>query len=170
MMKKLLFIFCFFQISFCGFSQSSPAKDNAPAYLTNLNIPEFSLFKAPDSTAFTNKDLHKRKATLIMIFSPECGHCQHETMVLEQNIEHFKNAQILMTTWLPYPEMEKFYRDYKIANYPQITMAWDPKDFFLPYYHVQSYPDLVVYDKKGKYVKSFSGSINMQEVWEALGD
>jgi hypothetical protein len=29
------------------------------------------------------------------------------------------------------------------------------------------YPQLVVYDKKGKYVKSFSGAINLEDVWEA---
>jgi thioredoxin-related protein len=49
-------------------------------------------------------------------------------------------------------------------------MGWDKKEFFLPYYHVQSYPELVVYDKKGSYVKSFSGSINLQDVWEATGN
>lgn len=169
-MKKLLFIFSFLLISWSAFSQTNAANDNTPAYMSNPDIPEFSLYKAPDSTAFTNEDLHKRKPTLIMIFSPECGHCQHTTTVLIQNIEHFKNAQILMTTWLPYSEMIKFYRDYKIANYPQITMGWDKKDFFLPYYRVQSYPDLVVYNKKGKFVKSFSGEIKMKDVWEAMGE
>lgn len=167
-MKKLLFIFSFLLISWTVFSQTNPSNNNTPAYMSNPNIPDFSLYKAPDSTAFTNEDLHKRKPTLIMIFSPECGHCQHTTTVLIQNIEHFKNAQILMTTWLPYSEMVKFYRDYKIANYPQITMGWDKKDFFLPYYRVQSYPDLLVYNKKGKFVKSFSGEINMKDVWEAM--
>ncbi|HUZ59812.1 MAG TPA: hypothetical protein VMU83_13640 [Hanamia sp.] len=169
-MKKLLFILSCFLVSYSGFSQTNTSKDNQPPYISNPDIPTFLLHKAPDSTAFTNKDLHKKKPTLIMIFSPECGHCQHETTVLLQNIDHFKKAQILMTTWLPYPEMIKFYRDYKIADYPEITMAWDKKDFFLPYYRVQSYPDLVVYDKKGKFVKSFSGEINLQEVWEAMGE
>ncbi len=169
-MKKLLFTTLFFLFSYCSFCQTNAANANTPPYISNPDIPAFSLYKAPDSTAFTNKDLHKRKPTLIMIFSPECGHCQHETTVLQQNMSHFKNAQILMTTWLPFSEMIKFYNDYKIADYPQITMAWDKKDFFLPYYRVQSYPDLVLYDKKGKFVKSFSGEINMQEVWEAMGD
>lgn len=167
-MKKLLFIFSLLLISCFGFSQSGSQENNMPAYMSNPNIPDFSLYKAPDSIAFTNEDFHKRKATLIMIFSPECGHCQHTTTVLLQNIDHFKNAQILMTTWLPYSEMIAFYKNYKIADYPQITMGWDKKDFFLPYYRVQSYPDLVVYNKKGKFVKSFSGEINMKDVWEAM--
>ena len=169
-MKKLLFIYSLLLISFCGFSQTGTTQNNIAAYMSNPKIPDFSLYKAPDSVAITNEDLHKRKATLIMIFSPECGHCQHETTVLLQNIDHFKNAQILMTTWLPYSEMMTFYKNYKIADYPQITMGWDKKDFFLPYYHVQSYPNLVVYNKKGKFVKSFSGEINMKDVWEAMDE
>lgn len=169
-MKKLLFIVSLFLVSHFGFSQASTSKDPTPPFISNPSIPDFSLYQAPDSTAFTNEDLHKRRPTLIMIFSPECGHCQHATTLLLQNISHFKNAQILMTTWLPYSEMLAFYKNYKIADYPQITMAWDKKDFFLPYYRVQSYPGLVVYDKKGKYVKSFSGDIKMQDVWEAMGE
>ena len=75
-----------------------------------------------------------------------------------------------MTTWLPYSEMLTFYKNYKIADYPQITMGWDNKYFFLPYYHVGSYPGMVVYDKSGKYVTSFSGDVKMKDVWEAMGE
>jgi thioredoxin-related protein len=169
-MKKLLFILSLFLVSRLGFSQTNASNNVTPAYISNPSIPDFALYKAPDSTEFTNEDLHKRKPTLIMIFSPECGHCQHATTLLLQNISHFKNAQILMTTWLPYSEMLAFYKNYKIGDYPQITLAWDKKDFFLPYYQVQSYPGIVIYDKKGKYVKSFSGNVNMKDIWEAMGE
>ncbi|MEO6905184.1 MAG: hypothetical protein ABI148_02385 [Ginsengibacter sp.] len=169
-MKKLLLIAISFFIFYSGFSQSNATNDKRAENLTNTAIPAFTIYKAPDSTMFTNEDLKKKEATLFMIFSPECGHCQTETRELLKNIDHFKNTQIVMTTWLPYTEMISFYHDFKIAEHQQITLGWDKKDFFLPYYHVQSYPELVVYDKKGNYVKSFSGSINLQEVWEATGN
>jgi len=155
---------------YSAFAQSNTSSDKRPEYLRNPSIPEFTIYKAPDSTVFTNKDLKKKEATVMMIFSPECGHCQNETRELEKNIDHFKNTQILMVTWLPYSEMTAFYHDYKIAEHPEITMGWDKKDFFLPYYHVQSYPQFVVYDKKGNYVNSFSGAINLKDVWEAAGN
>lgn len=167
-MKRLLSVLILFLISFSGFSQLSAVQAKTPAYVSNPNIPEFTLYNATDSSTFTNKDLSSHKPTVIMVFSPECGHCQHETTVLTQNIDHFRKAQILMTTWLPYAEMTKFYKNYKISDYPEITMAWDNKYFFIPYYNVQSYPTLIVYNKKGKYVNSFSGNIKIEDVWKAL--
>jgi thioredoxin-related protein len=169
MKRSLLFLTSFF-IFYTAFSQTSESKNITPKYISNPYITEFTVYKAPDSTLFTNENLRKKEATLIMIFSPECGHCQNETKELIKNIDHFKNTQILMVTWLPYTEMMSFYHDYKIAQQPQITMAWDKKDFFLPYYRVQMYPQLVVYDKNGKYVNSFSGSINLEDVWKATGN
>ena len=75
-----------------------------------------------------------------------------------------------MVTWLPYNEMIAFYNNYKIADYPQITMGWDKKDFFLPYYHVQSFPDLIAYDKKGKLIKAFDGDIQLEQIRKAIDD
>ena len=166
MMKRFLVIVSCLCISYCGFSQTN----NAPEYIKNPVIPDFTIYNAPDSSVFTNHDIKKNKPLLLMIFSPECGHCQNVTKELEKYIDHFKGVQILMVTWLPYTEMMAFYHNYKIAEYPQITMGWDKKDFFLPYYHVQMYPGLVVYNNHGKYVKSFNGDIKMEDVAEALGE
>ena len=169
-MKRFLIVLTCLFVSYAGFSQTNAKPDNTPEYIKTPTIPDFTVYTAPDSTVFTNLDIKKNKPTLLMIFSPECGHCQNTTRELEKYIDHFKNAQILMVTWLPYTEMMAFYHNYKIAEYPQITMAWDKKDFFLPYYHVQMYPDLVVYNKHGKYVNSFSGEIKMEDVAKALGE
>lgn len=168
-MKKFLLIVTAFFIFYTGFSQTNTPKSNAPEYVTNPSIPDFTVYTAPDSTLFTNEDLRKKEPTLIMIFSPECGHCQNVTTDLIKNIDHFKHTQIFMVTWLPYSEMLKFYHNYKIGEHPEMTMGWDKKDFFLPYYKVEMYPKLVVYDKKGKYVNSFSGDVRLEEVWKALG-
>jgi len=168
-MKKFLLIVIAFFIFYAGFSQTNTPKSNAPEYVTNPSIPDFTVYNAPDSTLFTNEDLRKKEPTLIMIFSPECGHCQNVTTDLIKNIDHFKHTQIFMVTWLPYSEMVSFYHNYKIGEHPEMTMGWDKKDFFLPYYHVEMYPKLVVYDKKGKYVNSFSGNVNLEDVWKAMG-
>ena len=169
-MRTLLFLSSCLLMTWSGFSQTNTATDSIPTYLRTAVIPDFTTYKAPDSTVFTKEDMQKGEAALLMIFSPDCGHCQNVTTELIKNIDHFKKTQIVMVTWLPFNDMTSFYTTYKIADYPQITMAWDPKYFFLPYYHVQMYPKLIVNNKKGKYVKEFQGNIQIEDVWKAIGN
>jgi thiol-disulfide isomerase/thioredoxin len=131
-------------------------------------IPSFTVYKAPDSTAFTKDNLEKKKEVVFMIFSPDCEHCQHETEALLKEIDKFKNTQIVMITYLPYDEMITFYKNYKIANYPQITMARDTKFFFPVFFKIRNLPSIFVYDKKGNFKKNFEGSVKIDSIAEAL--
>ena len=113
---------------------------------------------------FTCEDLKKRIPTVFFIFSPECGHCQLETEALTKNIQKFKNTQIIMVTHLPYSEMIAFYKKYKIAKFPQITMARDAKFFFPVFFKVQNFPSIFVYDKKGNFKKGFEGNVKLEDI------
>lgn len=177
-MKKITFFFCFLMIGTAGFSQNdktaTPDKTNKtkvdfPKYVENPEIPAFSIFAAPDSTVFTDKDLKKDTPLLIMIFSPQCGHCQQEAKLIGQNMEHFKNAQILMVTWLPFGTLAKFGKDYGTNRYSNITLAQDPNDFLYDFYEVHRYPKLIVYNKDGQYVSDYDGDIKLEDVWKDLG-
>ena len=103
-----------------------------------------------------------------MIFSPDCEHCQHETEALLADIKKFRNAQIVMITYLPYNEMIQFYKIYKIADYPEITMARDTKFFFPVFFKVRNLPSIFVYDKKGNLKKNFEGSVKIDSIAAAL--
>jgi thiol-disulfide isomerase/thioredoxin len=138
----------------------SQIDSTAPVYQRFPTVPEFTVFKAPDSTAFSRDDLKKNKPVVFMMFSPDCEHCQNETKKLLQNIDKFKDAQIIMITYLPYADMIEFYKNYKIADYPEITMARDTKFFFPVFFRIRNLPSIFVYDKKGHLKKNFEGSVN----------
>ena len=148
-----------------AFSQED---STAAVYLRFPTIPSFTVYKAPDSTAFTRNNLKEKKETVFMIFSPDCEHCQHETEALLKDIDKLKNTQIIMITYLPYEEMITFYKNYKIANYPQITMARDSKFFFPVFFKVRNLPSIFVYDKKGNFKKNFEGNVKIDSIAEAL--
>jgi thiol-disulfide isomerase/thioredoxin len=163
-LKKLLFLPIF--LLFCSgvFAQ----EDTTAVYERFPTIPQFTLYKAPDSTAFTRQDLQKRKPVVFMIFSPDCEHCQHETEMLLADINKFKNAQIVMVTYLPYADMIAFYKNYKIANYPEITIARDTKYFLPVFFKVRNLPSIFVYDKKGNFKKRFEGSVKPDLISDEL--
>jgi thiol-disulfide isomerase/thioredoxin len=165
---KNLFVFLAAILFSCtAFCQTDSTQDT-PVYLRFPTIPQFTVYKAPDSTAFTRNDLHKKENTIFIIFSPDCEHCQHETEMLTQNISKFKNTQFVMVTYLPYEEMIKFYHIYKIADYPQITMARDTKFFFPVFFRIRNLPSIFIYDKNGKFKKSFEGDVKPETILNEL--
>ncbi|MEO6219843.1 MAG: thioredoxin [Ginsengibacter sp.] len=164
-MKKT---FCFL-IGIVVYTACSPQANNTdPVYLRFPTIPNFTIYKAPDSTAFSRENLQKKKPVLFMVFSPDCEHCKLATEELLANIAGFKNTQIVMVTYLKYGEMIAFYKNYKIAEYPQVTMASDTKYFFPVFFKVKNLPAIFLYDKKGDFKKAFEGSIKIDDIIAGL--
>ncbi|MEO6187942.1 MAG: thioredoxin [Ginsengibacter sp.] len=160
-MKKILLLFLSATFFATGFAQE---KSDQPVYLRFPVIPQFTVYKAPDSTAFTRENLQKKRPVMFMVFSPDCGHCQHETEAILANIKDFKNTQIVMVTYLPFEEMMTFYKTYRLSKYPQITVARDTKFFFPVFYKVQNLPAIYIYDKKGDFKKGFEGSVKIDSL------
>jgi len=163
-MKKIIFIICCVCFAKAGFTQT----DTSLLYLRFPTVPPFSITKVSDSTKFTKDDLSKKKATIIIIYSPDCDHCQHETKELTANIKLFKKAQIIMASPLEHVHLKKFYEEYKIADYPNIIMGRDPAYFFGTFYHIRSFPAIFVYDKKGNFINTFDGTVPVQKIAEVL--
>ena len=166
MQKFLLFLSLLAITSSNSFAQEKTAE--TPVYLRFPTIPQFQLAKAGDSSVYTRDDLKKRVNTLFFLFSPECNHCQHETEEIIKNIKKFKDAQIVMITYFPWEEMMSFYNHYKIANYPQITMARDNNYYFPTFFNMKTFPSTYLYDKKGDFKKSFEGAVNIQDIINEL--
>ncbi|MES1226862.1 MAG: redoxin domain-containing protein, partial [Bacteroidota bacterium] len=109
-MKKYLLLVLIVALSKAGFSQY----DSTLLYLRFPIVPSFKLTNVEDSSTFTKDNLKKKKWTIIMMFSPDCEHCQAVTKELTANIKLFKKAQIVMASPLNYDYIRKFYDEYKI--------------------------------------------------------
>jgi thioredoxin-related protein len=151
-------------LSFIAFAQ----QDTSLIYLRFPTVPPFKLTKVPDSTVFTKDNLKKKKLTIIMIFSPDCEHCQQMIKEITANIKLFKKAQIVMATPLEFSYVKKFYEEYKIADYPNITMGRDPGYFLGTFYKVRSFPAIFIYNKKGNLVNWFTGEVELKKIVDSF--
>jgi thiol-disulfide isomerase/thioredoxin len=139
-----------------------------PAYLKYPTVPQMKILKVDSATYFTTNDLKKNKASIIMIFNPGCEHCKHETEEIIKNIGDFKNIQIVMTTPQSFTEMKEFYKEYKLGNYPNITVGRD-EHFTLPtFYFIHSLPFLAFYNKKQKLISVHEGSMTIPKMLDEL--
>ena len=102
-MKKVTTFFSLMTLSlFASMTLSAQANidPNAP-FLKDKNIPKFTL-NLTTGKSFSNTQIPKTKYTCIIIFSPDCSHCQDEATELTKNADKFKSVFFI---WNSYKEM-----------------------------------------------------------------
>ena len=167
-MKKirvLLIVLSFSSIACFGQSDSVALSsiDSLAPYQKTSFLPNFSIVLA-DSTWFGKKDIEPNKPTLILYFSPDCGHCQLETEELLTKMDVLKNLQIIMITSKSYERMKNFADYYKLSRFPTIKVGSDTARLITQFYAVKNTPFSALYDKEGKLMTVYLKGINMDEM------
>lgn len=139
-----------------------------PTYKRFPTLPLFTLLGIDSSTIITRDDLPKHRRTLIMYFSPDCDHCQHQTEDMLKKIEQLKKINIVMATWQPFEDMVAFYKRYNIGSYPNIVIGRDTKYFFAPFYQLRNLPYLALYDAKRNLITTFEGNASVDKLLKAF--
>lgn len=164
---KILFTFWFCLLLSFSIKAQNPV-DTLPAYVRLPEIPPFSMMKAPDSSRFSYENLKKKRPVIIVVFSPDCGHCKQFTKELLAHYERVKNAQVVMISVLPYSLVDHFYETEKIADYPAITIGSDINNFLGTFFNVRNFPTVCVYNKKGRFTGRLEGHFTIQQVLALL--
>ena len=154
-------------LSFCAVSAQDQEAVTQAGYLKFPTIPPFTLIGI-DSAKFTRDKLAKHKKTMIMIFSPGCDHCRHQTDSMLANMDQLRDVQILMSTYQPFEDMTAFYKDYNLAKYSNIITGRDFQYFLIPFYKVANLPFLVLYNDKGKLITTFEGTTPVDKLLQAF--
>src|SRR5690349_12049307 len=115
---KYFFICCF---SFLGLHLAAQQNDvSQPPYRRFPTLPPVQLLMSDSTTLFTKADFKKGEPLLLILFSPECEHCQHEAEELVKYKDSLKNIQIVMATMFPLWKMKEFATKYKLDQMPNV--------------------------------------------------
>jgi thiol-disulfide isomerase/thioredoxin len=162
-MKKIIFFFAILFLCTTAFSQY----DTTPPYLKTKVVPNFLLLSI-DSVAFTQTVLTENKNTIIMLFNPDCGHCQEQLELLLTLPEVTKTTSLILATTEPLKKIKNFYDKYQLQKYPWIHIGKDPKYFFGVYYKPKTIPVLAFYNKQKQFVYFSQGNVKKKEIIKAL--
>ena len=161
-MKKCFLIIILTITALAAYCQTDSTQ---PPYKRFPVLPPLKLLLTDSSTYFSKNDFKKKSDVLVILFNPDCDHCQHETEEIINHIDQFKNVQIVMTTVAPFDVMKSFYQKYELAKYKNIVVGQDQNFFLLSYYRVRNLPYLAFYDKKGNLISVFEGSMPIEKIW-----
>jgi len=179
-MKKILLASLLLSFNFLTFCQNKKPTDKIatkidssklPAYLRTKDLPVITLYTditkkdgKQDTTLFTNDNLPSNRPVVIIYFSPECGHCQHEMKEIEKNIDSLKNAFFVFVSRFPVDSIKGFEKKYNTSNYSNMVFGKEASYYIPVFYDIKFTPFMAIYDSKKQYVKSYDQGADMHEL------
>ncbi len=119
------------------------------------SFPDFKILLT-NGKVISSTQVSLNKPTIIIVFSPDCGHCQVLIEGVFKRINSFKKASIIMATFVQPKDIIAFEKKYQTTKYGNITVGTDMPVFFLQkYYQLTSTPFTVLYDKNKKLIASY---------------
>jgi len=137
-----------------------------PAYKRFPVIPGLQLFLS-DSSKYTKENLPKDKQVLLMLFNPDCEHCQDKAVQIVAHKEELQDTHIIMATTSLISRMTEFAEKYGLTKMENVVMAKDPFYILPSFYAIRYFPFLALYDKKGALIRTFEGSVDINKVLKA---
>jgi len=166
-MKKILVVVLLSLIGSLSYAQETGA--DMPPFLKTKKLPEFTILQT-DSTWFTKQQLPTSDFTIIVYFSPDCGHCQYEAKEMMSVMDSLKNSFILWVSYRDIADIKGFAQEYGFFNHKNLKVGRDPNYGIPSFFQVKYTQYVAVYDKKGNYIKAFEGGVEMHDLLALLKD
>lgn len=158
-MKHLLSFAALILIAHLSFAQGIDYKKRGAP------LPPFLIEKTAGGT-YTNTQLKAGKPVMVMIFSPECDHCEHMIDSLKQNEALFKTTQVVLVAedrnkkFMPdFAKKLNLYQDRLFKN-----IGTNKGELIFAIYTQKILPQITFYDSKHKLVKIFDGIYTLADL------
>lgn len=162
MIRSLLTIY----FAFASLAVFSQAEDTAP-FLKTKQLPEFTLTDI-DFKDFNQNALSRTRSTIIMLFNPECDHCQQQLELLIATPQVAKTAQVILSSAESQEINREFYKKYHLEKYPFIRLGKEYGYFFGGYYRPSTIPFIAIYNPKRQLVFYNHGVASKAQLLNAL--
>ena len=168
-MKKVTTLLSVFIVSLFATMTLSAQENidpNAP-FLKDKNIPKFTLNLTTGKT-FNNTQIPKTKYTCIIIFSPDCSHCQDEATELTKNADKIKSVFFIWNSYKEMADIKAFATKYGLDKQSNVIVGKDP-EFSIPvFFRPRMTPFVALYDK-GQLLKVFEQGVKVPELLKIIG-
>ncbi len=131
-----------------------------PPFMAVTLTPLKTITNNSGTTKVVTDKMVKNNANLfVMIFNPICEHCEEQTALLEKNLNLFKNSKIVLICGKTYRQyLNNFLLITHNKDYPAIEVGVDSTDFIKQTLLYDQLPQLNIYSRDRKLLKTFSGS------------
>jgi thiol-disulfide isomerase/thioredoxin len=127
-------------------------------------IPPFKILLS-NGTYFTPDNLDKKKPVVLIYFAPDCDHCRILLSSFFKNVTAFKQAEVVMITFKPIEEVNRFVLDHAIGKYPNIKVGTEGNTFFIRYfYKLTNTPFVALFKNNGELDYAYRTITNVDDL------
>jgi cytochrome oxidase Cu insertion factor (SCO1/SenC/PrrC family) len=109
-----------------------------------------------------------RSKTVIVLFQPDCDHCQHEAEEIKANIDRFKNQTMYFVSSSPVDQIVKFSKDYKLDGQSNIFFGATTVQKILDTFGPIAAPSIYIYSENGQLIQKFNGQTPVGDIIQYL--
>jgi peroxiredoxin len=128
---------------------------------STADLPELAI-KLKDGSRVNVKNLPGKIA--LILFFPDCDHCQREAAQIQKNIAGFKDYNLYFISSANFEDINHFAQTYQLANYKNVFFAKaEAQDVIKAFGPIET-PTIYLFDKTGKMIETFSGEVAIEVV------
>jgi peroxiredoxin len=105
---------------------------------------------------------------VLILFQPDCDHCQHEAVAIEENLAAFRDYTVYFVSSAASSEIKKFSNDYKLSGIPNILFGTTTLENVLNNFGAIQAPSIYIYSPQGKLVQHFNGQTDIGVIMKYL--
>jgi thiol-disulfide isomerase/thioredoxin len=168
-MKKVTTLLSVFIVSLFATMTLSAQENidpNAP-FLKDKNLPKFTL-NLTTGKSFSNTQIPKTKYTCIIIFSPDCSHCQEEATELTKNADKFKSVFFIWNSYKEMADIKAFATKYGLDKQSNVIVGRDP-EFSIPVFFRPRMTPFVALYERGQLLKVYEQGVKVPELLKIIG-
>ena len=142
-------------------------RDSLP-YKSNPDLPVFNILLKDSVTTFNSFNIPKGRPIALMLFSPDCKHCNDAMEEITRGMDSLRNIRFyLMTLSLDMTAIRKFYEEHHLEKYNNIEVIGCDYDFFyLTFFGAMQVPDIALYSADKKLIHFFEPPFTVQQLFE----
>jgi peroxiredoxin len=159
---KNLFLIAFIT---CLIACSNQEKKQTETVTKPNDFPNMQITLADGST-LEAKSLSGK--TVLILFQPDCDHCQHEARAIEENITAFRDHRVYFISSSSMEEIKTFSNDYKLAGIPNVIFGQTSTNSVIDNFGPIQAPSIYIYSHSGKLTKHFNGQTEIGEILKYL--
>ncbi len=154
-------------VLYLGFSIITKIKEKNAVEKSLVTIPKFELLSL-NNKLYSNLSITPSYPVIFIFFNSECDFCQHEAQSISENLNKFKEIQIIFISEEPIKKIKQFSNKYNLNHQPKIHFLYDRLGNFSNRFNIRSIPYILIYNKNQMLIKKHNGLLSTNGILRVL--